>query len=66
MNKEQVYQLLEESFGNEQGSYLDTSPMNHLSKQDAGDPKFMLRLVVNSLDLKMIFSPTCRNLQNLT
>ena len=45
MNKEQIYQLLEESFGEEQGSYLDTSPMNHLSKQDAGDPKFMLRLV---------------------
>ena len=45
MNKEQIYQLLEESFGEEEGSYLDTSPMNHLSKQDAGDPKFMLRLV---------------------
>ena len=45
MNKEQVYQLLEESFEEEQGSYLDTSPMNHLSKQDAGDPKFMLKLV---------------------
>ena len=45
MNKEQIYQLLEESFEEEQGSYLDTSPMNHLSKQDAGDPKFMLRLV---------------------
>ena len=44
MNKEQIYQLLEESFEEEQGSYLDTSPMNHLSKQDAGDPKFMLRL----------------------
>ena len=45
MNKEQIYQLLEESFEEEQGSYLDTSPMNHLSKQDAGDPEFMLRLV---------------------
>ena len=45
MNKEQIYQFLKESFEEEQGSYLDTSPMNHLSKQDAGDPKFMLKLV---------------------
>lgn len=45
MNKEQIYQLLKESFEEEQGSYLDTSPMNDLSKQDAGDPKFMLKLL---------------------
>ena len=45
MNKEQIYQLLKESFDEEQGSYLDESPMNNLSQQDAGDPEFMLRLV---------------------
>ena len=45
MNKEQIYQLLKESFEEEEGSYLDTSPMDDLSKQDAGDPKFMLKLL---------------------
>ena len=45
MNKEQIYQLLKESFDEEQGSYLDVSPMNDLSQQDAGDPEFMLKLL---------------------
>ena len=45
MNKEQIYQLLKESFDEEQGSYLDESPMNNLSQQDAGDPEFMLKLL---------------------
>jgi len=45
MNKEQIFELLDNSFNEEQGSYLDSSPLNHLSKQDAGDPKFMFQLV---------------------
>ena len=45
MTKEQIFQLLEESFNEEQGNYLDTSAMDHLSQQDAGDPKFMLKLL---------------------
>ena len=45
MTKEQIFQLLEESFNEEQGNYLDTSSMDHLSQQDAGDPKFMLKLL---------------------
>lgn len=45
MNKKQIFQLLKQNFNNSEGSSLDTSSMRNLSKQDAGDPKFMLELI---------------------
>jgi hypothetical protein len=49
MHKNQVYAMLSESFEENQGSYMDPTPLNSLSESDAGDAEFMGSLLTEFL-----------------
>lgn len=49
MHKNQVYAMLSESYEENQWSYMDPTPLNHLSESDAGDAEFMGSLLTEFL-----------------
>lgn len=49
MHKNQVYVMLSESFEENEGSYMDPTPLNNLHESDAGDAEFMGSLLTGFL-----------------
>jgi hypothetical protein len=54
MHKTQVYRIMLDKFEENQGSYLDLSPLNKLSAEDLGDSAFMLKLLREFLEIKIL------------
>ena len=54
MHRNQAFRIMLDRFEETQGSYLDTSPLTKLSVNDLGDSAFMLKLLREFLDIKIL------------